>query len=192
VFAVVLGLVGTPFWPWFHAYLTGHLEHLHVAGTMGSAVVVILLVSTFIVTAGIGLGAWTYGRRRGTCAAATDPLAQLQPDLFSLLRRKFFVDEFYEMTLVKANAWLAWGCDWLDRFVWNGLVLAVACVMTGLAWLNHALDEFVVNLGFDRGCDSLRSSGRLLSLWHNGRVQRYLRVLGLALVVFALVFLNRR
>ena len=59
----------------------------------------------------------------------------------------------------------------------------------GLSWINRLLDEFVVNLGFDKGCGGLRDSANLLSHFQNGQVQRYLRVLGLALAVFALIFI---
>ena len=101
----------------------------------------------------------------------------------------FFVDEFYEATMVKGSAWCARAFDGLDRFVWNGVVWAFAYVVLGLSWLNRVLDEFVVNLGFDQGCNSMRLSGKGLSLWQNGQVQRYLRVIGLALVIFALIFI---
>ncbi len=187
-FSMLLAAIGTPFWPWFHEYMTGHLPDLRLAGHVETGVLVTMLMSSCFVAVGIGLGWWFYGRKPGACAAETDPLETLQPDLFTLLRHKFYVDELYEMTVVKANVLLARGSNWLDQFVWNGLVWAVAYLMMGLSWVNQALDEFVVNLGFDRGCDSVRSSGRLLSLWQNGRVQRYLRVIGLALAIFALCF----
>jgi hypothetical protein len=35
----------------------------------------------------------------------------------------------------------------------------------------------------------LRLGARLLSLWQNGQVQRYLRVLGLALTLLGVIFL---
>ena len=80
-------------------------------------------------------------------------------------------------------------CQWLDRFVWDGLVQAVSYLVVGLSWLNRFLDELVVNLGFDKGCGSLRTSGKILSRLQNGQVQRYLRVIGLALVISALIFI---
>ena len=54
---------------------------------------------------------------------------------------------------------------------------------------NRLIDEFVVNLGFDLSCGGFRFSARLLSLWQNGQAQRYLRVIALALVVLALIFI---
>jgi len=58
-----------------------------------------------------------------------------------------------------------------------------------LASLNRLIDEFVINLGFDDGCFSLRESGKWLSLVQNGQVQRYLRLIALALALLAFLFI---
>jgi NADH-quinone oxidoreductase subunit L len=146
-------------------------------------------LSTLIVAAGIGLAWRLYARRPSRSAEEPDVLEKLEPDLFALLRQKFFVDELYEATVIRWNVFTAHASDWLDRWVLDGGVKAVSLLVLGLAWLDRLFDEFVVNLGFDRGCGSLRFSGRLLSLWQNGQVQRYLRVVGLAVAVFALIFI---
>jgi NADH-quinone oxidoreductase subunit L len=148
-----------------------------------------MVLSSFIVIAGIGLGWWLYGRKPVAQAEDIDPLERLQPGFFAMLRNKFYVDELYEISVIRFNAWCARASRWLDEFVWNGAVMAVAYCVLGLSWLNRLIDEFVVNLGFDQGCGSLRFGARLLSLWQNGQVQRYLRVIGLALAVFALIFI---
>ena len=41
-------------------------------------------------------GWWLYGRRRIAAAEAPDPLETLQPDIFTLLRNKFWIDELYD------------------------------------------------------------------------------------------------
>jgi NADH-quinone oxidoreductase subunit L len=184
--AVLLSLVGTPAWPWFHDYLSGHRGE--AAGFSG-AVLGTMLLSTVIVAAGVGLAWRLYVRQPVRSADEPDVLEKLEPDLFTLLRRKFFVDEFYDATVIRWNAWSARVADWLDRWVLDGAVKAVSFLGLGLAWLDRVFDEWVVNLGFDKGCSSLRHSGRWLSLWQNGQVQRYLRVLGLAIAVWALAFL---
>jgi NADH-quinone oxidoreductase subunit L len=189
VCAVLLSAIGTPAWPWFHDYLSGHLGHAGVVTKVSVDVLLVMLASSVIVAAGIGLGWWLYGRKPVAQADAPDALEKLQPDLFALLREKFFVDELYEATVVRFNAWCARASRWLDDVVWNGCVLAASYLVLSLSWLNRLTDEFVVNLGFDKGCGSVRLSARLLSLWQNGQVQRYLRVLALALTVGALMFI---
>ena len=187
--AVLLSIVATPIWPWFHAYLMGHLEHLEVSWAISGDVLMTLLLSTCIVAAGISLAWWLYAVKPMQKGDQSDALEKLQPDIFSILHDKLFFDEIYEATVVRLNATCARVSDWLDEFVWGGLVQAVSYLTVGLSWINRLLDEFVVNLGFDKGCGGLRDSANLLSHFQNGQVQRYLRVLGLALAVFALIFI---
>jgi len=137
--------------------------------------------SAAVALGGITLGWWFYSRRPVQKAEDPDPLEQLQPETFAVLRGKFFIDEFYELSVVRFNAWSARTARWLDDKVWGGLVTAVSSVVLALAWLNRLIDEFVVNLGFDKGCGSLRGSGSFLARIQNGQVQRYLRIIGLAL-----------
>jgi NADH-quinone oxidoreductase subunit L len=182
---ILLSLLGTPAWPWFHAYLAEHTAHVQ---PIKIDVVAVMLLSTALVAVGVTLGWWFYGRRR-ISADQPDALETLQPDFFTLLSRKFFIDEAYDKTVVRLNAGLSCASNWFDRFIWGGIVTMVSYLMVGIAWLNRFFDEYVVNLGFDKGCGSVRGTGRLLSFFQNGQVQRYLRVIGFALAVFALIFI---
>ena len=47
----------------------------------------------------------------------------------------------------------------------------------------------VINLGFNQGCESMRDSSRILSKIQDGKVQHYLRYIGVALVVLALTLI---
>ena len=62
----------------------------------------------------------------------------LQPEVFALLRKKYFVDEIYEASVIRFNAWWAQVCDWLDYWVWNGAVQLVSLLVVGLAWLDRS------------------------------------------------------
>jgi NADH-quinone oxidoreductase subunit L len=110
-------------------------------------------------------------------------------DLLVLFRNKFYVDEIYEASIIRFNAWWANFCDAMDYWVWNGLVLAVSYAVIGLAWVSRTMDEFVVNLGFDGGCKGVSRGGRWISHLQNGQIQSYLRVIGVALVALALILL---
>jgi NADH-quinone oxidoreductase subunit L len=140
-----------------------------------------------IVLAGIGLGWWLYGRRPRT--TDTDVLERIRPDVFALLSRKFFVDEVYEATIIRFNARWARLCDWLDSHVYSGVVQLACYAVTGLSWLNRLIDEYVVNVGFDGGCRSLVEAGKRFSRLQNGRVQTYLRVIGVGLAVLVLLLI---
>jgi NADH-quinone oxidoreductase subunit L len=185
-FAVLLGFVGTPAWPWFDSFLNGepvgfNLSKLTEGGTLG-----LMLASAVIVFTGLGLGWRLYGKHLRKTVEEPDVLQVVQPAIFRLLENKYFVDEFYDATVVRFNAWAARFCDFLDHWIWGGVVLLVTWVTLGLSRLYRFTDEFVVDLGFDTSCEILREGGGEMSKWQNGRVQTYLRVIGVALVVLVL------
>ena len=183
-FAILLGFVGTPAWPWFDGYLNGEAVKIdfaklgETAGLMG--------VSALIVITGISLGVFLYGKRQRQTAAEKDVLEAAQPALFKLLQNKYYIDELYEATVIRFNAFAAWLCDFADQWIFGGAVLLVKYITIGLSWFYRWTDEYFVNLGFDAGCNSLRGGGGILSKLHAGRVQTYLRIIGVALVVLIL------
>jgi NADH-quinone oxidoreductase subunit L len=187
-FAILLGFVGTPAWPWFDGYLTGEefkfdFSKLAETGTLG-----LMVASAAIVFTGLGLGWFLYGKRPRKTADEKDVLEAAQPAIFKLLENKYYIDEIYEATVIRFNAFAAWLCDFADQWIFGGAVLLVKYVTIGLAWLYRWTDEYFVNLGFDAGCESLRGSGGGLSKMHTGRVQTYLRVIGVSLVAL-IIFL---
>jgi NADH-quinone oxidoreductase subunit L len=178
VFAALLGFIGTPFWPGFQTWLGA--DHGPVAWLSTLA---LLLVSTLIVAAGIGLGWWLYGQRTGI----PDPLEVKWPGAFRVLRDRFYVDELYERSVVRWHNEFARFCRRLDEAGFDGMVRAVSYLVVGLAWCNRLIDEYLVNPGFDRGCDGLRNGGGWLARLHDGRVQTSLRVMGVALTALLLL-----
>jgi NADH-quinone oxidoreductase subunit L len=187
-FTILLGFVGTPAWPWFDGYLTGEefkfdFSKLTEPGTLG-----LMLASAGIVFSGLGLGWFLYGKHQRKTASEKDVLEAAQPAINKLLENKYFIDEFYEATVIRFNAFAAWLCDFADQWIFGGAVLAVKYITVGLAWLYRLTDEYFVNLGFDTGCEALREGGGGLSKLHTGRVQTYLRVIGVALVAL-IIFL---
>jgi len=185
--SVLIGFLGTPLWPWFQSFIEGHevrLVHglsLHVLAVMG--------LSTALVAIGITAGWWLYGRQPIESAQQPDALDRWNPAFFGVIRRRFMVDEFYDATIVRLVSFLSRAADWFDRVVWGGIVRLVVWLVLGLSWIDRLIDEFIINLGFNKGSESFRESARYLSRFQNGRVQRYLRVLGLVLTVLAFFFL---
>ena len=185
-FAILLGLVGTPAWPWFDGFLKGEPAGFNFSKLTEGGTLSLMLASAVIVFTGLGLGWWLYGKRPRKTTEEPDALQVMQPAVFRLLENKYFVDEIYEATIIRFNAWAAQVCDFLDRWIWGGAVLLVSYVTLGLARLYRFTDEFVVDLGFDTSCETVREGGGEMSRWQNGRVQTYLRVIGVALVVLVL------
>ena len=184
--AVLLGAIGTPAWNWFDSFLNGAPAILSFSGFMESGVLVVMLSSSIIVFIGLGLGWWLYGHRPVPSADAPDALEQVQPQAFAVLRNKFYVDELYDTTFIRWTTWLARFSDWLDRWIWGGAVWMLSHLVLGLSWLSRSTDAYVVNPGFDGGCNSVTAGGRLLSRLQNGRTQSYLRLVGVAFAVLVI------
>ncbi len=184
-FAVLAGFLGTPAWPWFHAYLNGETTRFDPAALLGRPQITVMLLSTAVVAA-----AFLAGWKIYSGVAVMDPLEKSLPGLFRLLQNKFFIDEFYAATVIRLNTAFSNCADWLDRVIWGGAVNAVSGLTLILAKINRALDDLGFNVCFDGGCDGLRDTGKWLSWFQNGRVQRYLRVVGLAfsLLLLALIW----
>jgi proton-translocating NADH-quinone oxidoreductase chain L len=185
-FAILLGLIGTPAWPWFDSFLNGEPATLNFGGFFEGGILSVMLFSSMIVFLGLGLGWWFYGRKPIkpiVSAEETDALERLQPQIFHLLRHKFYVDEFYQATFLRWNAWLSRVSDWLDRWIWNGAVWAVSYLVLGLSWLARSADTYVVNPGFDEGCNTVTAGGKFLARLQNGHTQNYLRLVGIAFAV---------
>jgi NADH-quinone oxidoreductase subunit L len=179
-FAILLGVIGTPAWPWFDSFLNGEPAAVNFAGFLESGILSVMLFSSIIVFLGLGLGWWFYGHKPIVSAEETDALERLQPQIFHLLRRKFYVDEFYQATFIRWNGWLSHVSDWLDRWIWNGAVWTVSYLVLGLSWLARSADTYVVNPGFDEGCRTVTAGGKFLARLQNGRTQTYLRLVSVA------------
>src|SRR6185503_16396397 len=101
-----------------------------------------------------------YARKTRKTADEPDPLERAQPVIFRTLRNKFYIDELYEFTVIRLNAFFATLSDWFDYVVWNGLVQLTSLITIGFSHLMRVIDQYIVNLGFDRGCGGFRSGAR--------------------------------
>jgi NADH-quinone oxidoreductase subunit L len=189
VFAVLAGFLGTPAWPWFQSYLNGEKVRFEPAALLASPQLNLMLVSAVVVGVAFLAGWKIYGNVAAQSLRAMDPLQKALPAFYRLLENKFFIDEFYGATVVRLNTAFAALADWLDRVLWTGAVQAVTRLTVALARFDSAIDELGVNAGFDAGCDGLRGAGRGLSWLQNGRVQRYMRIAGVAFSVLALALI---
>jgi NADH-quinone oxidoreductase subunit L len=187
-FAIVLGFIGTPAWPWFQAFLNGKPAAFAWSGFMEPGLLTLMATSTVVVFLGIGL-AWHFYGDRSPRPAAPDALEKTMPMAWGWLSNKFYVDEFYGVTVIAFYGWWARVSDWLDRRVWGGVVAGVAWLFSLGARLNRFLDTNVVDGGFDKGCEELTVGGGLLSRVQTGRVQTYLRILALAVVALVAILI---
>jgi len=184
--SILLGLIGTPAWPWFTAFLSGQQTHFDLHGFAENGVLATMLLSTIVFLAGLALGWWLYGRKSIESSDTPDVLEQRQGKIFNVLRSGYFVDSLYQHTVIAFVTWSSRACDWLDRWIWGGAVRIVSWLIVGFSWLSRSLDIFVVNRGFDQGCQNISFGGQALSRLQSGRTQSYLRIIGVAFAAFVL------
>ncbi len=186
-FALFLGWLGSP-WvgnPFHHFVAPEEPEVEAEMVVMGASIAVGLL--------GLALGWMVYGRKPMQHADEPDPL-QKMGFLYTCLNRKWFVDEFYEATIIRFTAWLGVAFRLFDTVAVDGTLHVIAGLTKLISNVfRHIGDEFFINGGFDTGCEGVRESGGWMAKLQNGRVQNYFRVLGLGvaiLLVFYFLKLN--
>jgi NADH-quinone oxidoreductase subunit L len=189
-FALTLGFIGTPAWPWFRAFLEGRNAPFRWHGFAEPGLGLLMLTSSLVVFLGLGLGWRLYGNTSPK-PETPDALEKSIPWLWAVLRDRFYVDEFYGATFIAFYAWWARVADWLDRRIWGGIVAAVAWFFGLWAHANRLLDVDWVDGSFDKTCEEISTSGGILARMQNGRVQSYLRILAVAVVALAAILFWR-
>jgi NADH-quinone oxidoreductase subunit L len=187
-FAITLGIIGTPAWPWFRSFLEGSTASFDLNILAEPGLLALMGVSTLVVFTGFGLGLGLYARQTPD-PEQPDVLESAAPLPWRWLRDRLYMDELYGVTVIAFYGWWARVADWLDRRVWGGAVTAVAWAFRGLAHLNRFLDTNVVDGSFDKGCEELGAGGGLLSRVQTGRVQTYLRILAFSIVALAAILI---
>jgi NADH-quinone oxidoreductase subunit L len=184
---IVLSVVLTPAWPWLHDYLSGETPQFDFARLMQP----MLFVSLALVAAGIGLGVLMYrgvGSQDRQRSAETDPLEQAQPALFRFLENKMWLDELYAHTVIASSAFAARVSDWMDRYVWDGLVRGLGRFGQLLGIFSSSVDERGINAGVDESVTGARGLGRLMSIAHSGQVQTYLGAIAIGMLALLLFY----
>jgi NADH-quinone oxidoreductase subunit L len=188
-FALLLGFLGTPAWPWFQSFLEDTHATLGFGAFFTGGIIPVMISSSIIVLLGLMIGWWFYGRKPIDNPDAPDSVGRLAPPIFSALGNALYFDAIYGATFVRLTAFLSRFSDWLDRWVWNGAVQTVTYTVFGFAHLDNFLDTHVVNSGFDEGCETVSRSGKILSLIQAGRIQGYLKIVAGALIVLTVLLL---
>ncbi len=193
VFAVAAGWVGIPkdfpllggLLPnWMHEFVGGTLlEHPHPI--IFSPIP--LLTSIGVSLLGL-LGGWLV--YRNVKAGAPDPLVRALGPVHTLLKRKYYIDEFYARFIVAPAYWLAetFTYKFLDGKLIDGVLHSVALVAGSVGtYLRRYIDLPVVNGAGDLVGESIKRAGRGGRVIQTGRVQGYL-VVGVAFVALLLSY----
>ncbi len=136
------------------------------------------------------LAAWLiYGRKPLT--VPVDPLVKALGSVHTLLRNKYYFDELY-MYFVNLTVSLAKACAIFDRKIIDGLVNVVGRFGRRLSsWLTSAIDNPIVD-GAVNGVGWITAqAGEFMRATQTGKVQNYLLVAAVTVVLLLALFLVR-
>jgi NADH-quinone oxidoreductase subunit L len=182
VCAVLLGFLGTPWWPWLQRTLdpTFHSE----PGGAG-----LMVTSIVLVAIGLGCGWALYGRPLRSKTSAADPLETATPRVFAALAARLGFDELYAATVGRLNDAMATFADALDRHVWDGMVRFLAKLGEFTGIVTRETDEGLLNDGFNAASEKLRDSGKTYARGQTGDAHGYLRMIAVGFVLLVLAVL---
>jgi NADH-quinone oxidoreductase subunit L len=176
VFALTLG------W-WEHGHHL-YLNPEELTSEHGKALVMGLSIVLGLL--GIALGWLVYGRRPIEHADQPDPL---QSWWFTVLNRKWYIDEIYEATIIRFTMACGVLFRLIDKLVVDGILHGIAAVTRAISQIFRWVgDELLINGGFDAGCESVRESGSLLGRFQNGRVRSYFAFLSVGTIILLAMY----
>jgi NADH-quinone oxidoreductase subunit L len=190
LFTTFMGLFGLP-WTNRVFELVGQAARI-VGEPLEHAGFVLTVAIISLGAAAIGwLGAWLiYGRKPLT--APVDPLEKPLGPVYTLLKRKYYFDEIYQTIIVHPVIWLAGACAVFDRKIVDGVVNAVGAFGRWLSsWLRSAIDNPIID-GAVNGVGRITGwAGEFMRATQTGRVQNYLLVAAVTVVLLLALFLVR-
>jgi len=199
VFATTLGLAGVPEGFPVLGPLFGNNPLHHYIGAMmalvghhGEAVpvnFVVMGLSLLLALGGLFVGWLIYGRRP-LAAGQADPMVAALGPVHRVLANRYYVDEFYQATVIRAVLWLAevfakFDSRWVIDPVVNLVGRAVVALSDLLSRFDLRIVDGMVN-GIGRGA---RAAGRSLRQVQTGFVQDYLLVVVTTVLLLLGVFL---
>jgi len=185
VFAIGLGALGTPVWPWFTSFVESKSLILDWHGFSEPGLLPLMLLAVLLVFLGLGFGWRLYAVRPVERAEQQDILETASPAVFGWLASRLYFDEVYAATVLRWYAALARLSGWLDRQVWGGIVMAVSQTFSELGRVNKSVDAQWIDGTFDKSCEELVTGGGLLAWLQAGRAPGYLRLLGVGFLALA-------
>ena len=99
-----------------------------------------------------------------------------------------WLDEFYGATVIALARISSKFADFMDRYVWDGLVRLVGVFGHLLATLTKGFDERGINAGVDEGTVGARGLGALIARRHSGQIQTYLGAIAVGMVALLLLY----
>jgi NADH-quinone oxidoreductase subunit L len=195
-FAICAGWVGIPAqFPflgglipnWFEEFVGSMVAQPNTSEAINSYIP--LITSLIVALGGLYLGWVVYGK---TKAGQADPLERLGV-IFSVLKKKYYIDEIYQATVIRFSVWLSetFTYKWIDQSVLDGILSGIARLGLWVGrFLRNIIDIPVINGAGDSLSLGTREIGKDLRGVQTGHVQQYMLItVGLVVLAGILVYL---
>jgi NADH-quinone oxidoreductase subunit L len=143
-------------------------------------------LSVIIAFSGIYIAYRFYVTRPGTADRITEKIK----GLYSLVYRKFYMDEIYDALFVNRTKGLGNACYFVDSKFVDGLVNGSAASTRGTATVSKFFDHYVVDGLVNLVGWITMMLNRIATSFQTGLVQRYALVAVFGIVVFILIYYN--
>ena len=147
-----------------------------------------LFTSLVVGLGGLFLGWWVY---RSFPAGEIDPLQKALGQLYTLLVRKYYVDEFYQAVLIKPSRWVSETLTslWIDKYFIDVILHGIGRLGLSLGQiLLRRVDQPLINGGGNVLGKGTRNFGFSLGRLQSGKVQQYM-LIALVITLVAGIFL---
>ena len=124
---------------------------------------------------GGALGAWALARSRYGANRSPDwAAAERKLPGFTVMQNKYYVDEIYQGSIVKAFMGLRLILADMDTWIVDGLVNGIAVLVRSVAWVNAAIDTYLVDGLVNFVAEGTLAAGNKLRTAETGRIQNYI------------------
>jgi len=182
-FATLGGFAGFPGHSWIGGFIGAQAEAIGLEIEHLPVNVVLLGVSLTIALFGLFV-AWLIYGRKPLRAGQADPLTAMGP-VYTVLKNKFYVDEFYQLVIIRPTIWLSkflYGFD--DSWFIDPIVDGVGAFGRWLSdGLRRYFDEPIVDGAVNGTAWLSVQFGGILRIIQTGEVQNYLLVVGLTILM---------
>jgi NADH-quinone oxidoreductase subunit L len=189
-FALVGGLANAPF---LGSPLHGFMGEVHSAsGVVHSEAAPFSLavagISTVLALLGLVAGWAIYRNYR---AGEVEPFQRWLGPVFTLLKNKYYVDEFYHLVIIRPVLWLSDQVFNFDnRWVLDPIVNLVGTIGRAAADISQVLDATVVDSTLVEGtAKAFNAAGGWLRQIQTGRAQNYLLVVAVTVLMLLGLYL---
>lgn len=186
-FALILGFIGIPGMNWLEGFLTPYLEFQNVHVHEHAFNILPMILSIVAALGGIYVGYLVYGRKPLE-AGEIDPVRNALGPIWWLWHRKYFVDEFYQGTVIAFSLWLSKVLYWIDDFwVIDPIVNTIGKIGVWLSTVSAEFDRLVVDGVVNLVGWVTSRTGAVLRNTQDGQVQVYLLVAAVTVTVWLLL-----